>query len=90
MKQGLQLSRHKAQHAQRVTRLEDYSRTVGLDCYHKLVQLATDVKEGHEEHVELSSQVRANTRAQDLLVRLAGVVDELRTQLQVQLFYSQK
>lgn len=54
----------------------------------KLLQLATDVKEGQVQQLQLSSEVRANTKAQDLLIRLAGVVDALRTQLHVQLLHS--
>ena len=68
VKQALQIRRQKAQqaqHAQRVTRLEEGMQTAGLQCYHKVEQLAKDVTEGHLQQRELSSQVRANTRAQD-------------------------
>lgn len=89
VKQEVQITKLKtwqtqqAQHAQRTARLQHQMRTGGLDCYHKLTQLAEDVIEGNVQHLELRSHVRANSQAQDLLVRLAGVVDELRTQLQV-------
>ena len=88
MKQELhtrQLNVRQAQYAQRIQRLEHCSRIMGSEGHHKLMQLAEDVKEINVRHMELSSQVRANTRAQNLLTRLAGVIDELRTQLQVQL-----
>ena len=91
VKPALQVSRQKAQqaqHARDIVRVLDCMRTVGMDCYNKLRQLVTDFKQAQVQHVELSSQVRANTRAQDLLVRLAGVVEELRTQLQVNMLSS--
>ena len=85
-KQALQARRQKAQqaqHAQRLARVEGCMCTVGMDCYKQLTQLTTDFKHAQAQHLELSSQVSANTRAQYLLARLAAVVEELRTQLQV-------
>ena len=88
MKQELhtrQLKAQQAQYAQRIQRLEHCSRIMRSGGHHKLMQLAEDIKEGKVRQMELSSQVRANTRAQDLLTQLAGVINELRTQLQVHL-----
>ena len=49
-----------------------------------MLQLAVGIWECNGQHVDLTSQVRANTRAQDVLIRLAGVVEGLKKQLQVQ------
>lgn len=78
-----QLKAQQAQHAQHIQGLTHCLGTNGVACCHMLMQLAVDVKEGNVRQMELSSQVRANTRAQNLLTRLAGVIDELRVQLQV-------
>ena len=78
-----QLKAQQAQHAQHIQGLTHCLGTVGVESCHKLMQLAEDVKKGNVQYKELSSQVRANTRAQNLLTRLAGVIDELRVQLQV-------
>ena len=82
------LKAKQAQQAQCIAKLECCVCTAALEMDQNLVQLATDVKEGQVQHSQLSSEVRANTKAQDLLIRLAGVVDALRTQLQVQLLHS--
>ena len=78
-----QLKAQQAQHAQHIQGLTHCFGTVGMESCHKLMQLAEDVKKGNVRYMELSSRVRANTRAQKLLTRLAGVIDELRVQLQV-------
>lgn len=82
-RQGCHIRKHNAQHVQRFDRVEQSTAYVGLEVSNRLTRLAREISEGREQHMELRSQVRNNSRAQELLHNLSAVINELRAQLQV-------